>query len=503
MLAADLQSLSTPIVVRSVAAAAILWFVVPRLWQILCNAASPIVRIPGPLSHKLSEWPLVLSITKGRSHEKMQTLHKQYGPIVALAPGMIAVSEPQAIRQILLTQDWPKSNAIYANFRQDPDRPTLLAFTDKKAYGVRKRLVSSMFGIRYIRGMEPIMRDCVRVALNQLHASCQKNNGSAVVDIHRLMRALAVDIIGATTFGESFHVVEQGSHPLPKKIEYSLLLSGIFQFLPWLKGMPGFPTRDPYINEFTGGIVDRRRQTIQRKEIPRHDLLQKLVETVDDSPQSPFRTCDLQDEVVVLLTAGSETTATAEIFTTMLLAKNPDKLAKLHEEIDRVYPDAEEETTAEKMNQMPYLQACFDETMRLYAAMASGSPREAPEDTTLLGYHIPKGTTVFPTTATLHRDGSLWSQPNDFVPERWLESSGEAGAGVKKAGMPFYPFSAGSRVCIGQHFALQEMYLSIVSLLRNFTLEYIPGQDESTVFRVALQLSAGTYKVGIRERNRK
>lgn len=64
----------------------------------------------------------------------MASLHRQYGPIVALAPGMVAVSDQQSIRQILVTEDWPKSHAIYANFRQSPDRPTLLAYTDKKAY---------------------------------------------------------------------------------------------------------------------------------------------------------------------------------------------------------------------------------------------------------------------------------------------------------------------------------------------------------------------------------
>ncbi|KAL1976852.1 hypothetical protein VTN31DRAFT_3134 [Thermomyces dupontii] len=424
----------------------------------------------------------------------MQDLHKKYGPIVVLAPNMIAISDPQVVRRILITEDWPKSNAIYVNFRQNPERPTLLAFTDKKAYAVRKRLISSGFGIRYIRGMEPIMRDCISVAINQLHNACMRNGGEATVDIYRLMRALAVDIIGATTFGESFHVVEQGSHPLPKKIEYSLLLSGIYQFLPWLKGLPGFPTRDPYIDEFTKGIVDRRRQIMKTEH--KHDLLQKLVEAVDDSPNSPFRTTDLQDEVVVLLTAGSETTANTEIFMLMLLAKHPHKLALLHEEIDRSYPDPAEETTAEKALQMPYLQACIDETMRLYAAMASGSPREAPEDVTLLGYHIPKGTTVFPTTATLHLDPAIWPRPDEFFPERWLDPA----TGSKRGDLPFYPFSAGSRVCIGKHFALQEIHLSIVSLLRRFTLKYVPGQDESTVFRVALQLSEGRYMVRICER---
>ncbi|KAL1972644.1 hypothetical protein VTN31DRAFT_7058 [Thermomyces dupontii] len=296
----------------------------------------------------------------------MQDLHKQYGPIVVLAPNMIAVSDPQAARHILVTEDWPKSNAIFSNSRLNPERPTLLAITEKKAYAVRKRLISSIFGLRYIRRLEPIMRDCIHVAMDQLHNACMQHGGEATVDIHHLMRALAVDIIGVTTFGESFHMVLHGSHPLPKKIEQKMLIAGILQFLPWLKYLPGFHDRDPYIDDFTRSIVERRRQIMKKEH--RNDWLQKLLEAVDDSPNSAFQTSDLQDEVV-----------------------HPGKLALLHEEIDRFYSNPAEETTADKALQMPYLQACIDETMRLYAAMAGGSPREAPKDVTLLGYHIPKG----------------------------------------------------------------------------------------------------------------
>ncbi|RMD44215.1 hypothetical protein DV735_g782, partial [Chaetothyriales sp. CBS 134920] len=409
----------------------------------------------------------------------MQALHRQYGSIVVLAPGMVAVSDADEIRRILVTEDWPKSHAIYANFRQDPERPTLLAFTDKKAYAQRKRLISSSFGIRYIRGMEPIMRECVGAAIDHVSAACDKaNNGEAVIDLHQLIRSLAVDIIGATVSGQSFNVVQQGSHPLPSKIERGLLLSGIFQFVPWLRGLPWFPTRDPYIDCFTLDIVNERRTAMAKEDDdpPRQDLLQKLVEAVDDDQSgSPFRTSDLQDEAVVLLTAGSETTANAEIFLLMLLAKHPDKLEKVHAEIDQCYQDDQQETTADSAPDTPYLQACIDETMRLYAAMASGSPRETVEDTEILGYVVPKGTTVFPTTATLHLDASIWTEPERFVPERWLES---------KAQQAYYPFSTGSRVCIGKHFALQEMLLSIVTLLRKFRLGHVPGQDESTVFRL-------------------
>lgn len=100
--------------------------------QILVNSTSVLNRIPGSLKHKLSEWPLVIAITKGKIHVAMVDLHRQCSPIVLLVPGMIGVSDPETSCRIIVTEDWSKSHVIYANFRQDPERPTLLAFTSKR-----------------------------------------------------------------------------------------------------------------------------------------------------------------------------------------------------------------------------------------------------------------------------------------------------------------------------------------------------------------------------------
>ncbi len=164
-----------------------------------------------------------ISLRIGHSHNYTQKLHATYGPLVQISPEMVAVSDHNEIRRIYVTDDLPKSHLIYNNFRQDKDRPTLLTFTDKKAYGVRKRMVSSMFGVRYIRGMQPIMRQCVDVALKRLDDLCNQDpSGVAVVDSCNLVQSLAVDIIGDTTFGQSFNVVENGSHPLPQKLKQAL-----------------------------------------------------------------------------------------------------------------------------------------------------------------------------------------------------------------------------------------------------------------------------------------
>jgi cytochrome P450 len=141
---------------------------------------------------------------------------------------------------------------------------------------------------------------------------------------------------------------------------------------------------------------------------------------------------------------------------------------------------------------MAYLQACIDETMRLVPGQATGSPRETSKDDVVLGYRIPAGTTVFPNTQEGHTQDAHWEEPQKFVPERWLEA--------QATNVPYWPFSAGSRVCIGKHFAFQEMHLTLVTLLRKFKFEYVDGQDESTVFRVAQQLKAESYRMKVSRR---
>lgn len=428
------------------------------------------------------------------SHHFTVDRHNKHGPITVLAPGMISVSDAQEIKRIIHTEDWPKSEAVYGNFRQDPDRPTLIAYTDKKAYARRKRLISSMFGIRYIRSMQPSMLDCIAVLVKKLETQCHTApDGAAKVDMLHLIQSLAVDIIGITTFGQSFNVVDNGSHPLPDRLKQALKLSGILQFMPWIRHIPFLPTRDPYVHSFTSEVVDNRRSLLQSHGQAPQDLLQKLVEASDDQITSEFRRSDVQDESVILLTAGSETTANAQLFTLMMLAKNPDKMAKLYGEIDAWYPANDDRPTdcEYSFSGMTYLQACVDEAMRLVPGQATGSPRECPTDQEILGYRIPKGTTVFPVTQQVQLDEALWPHAAEYLPERWLETAEER---------PYWPFSAGSRVCIGKHFALQEMHLTLVSLLRRFRISYVPGQDESTQFRVAQQMRAPQYLMQVERR---
>lgn len=141
------------------------------------------------------------------------------------------------------------------------------------------------------------------------------------------------------------------------------------------------------------------------------------------------------------------------------LAKNPDKQAKLREEILTKLPERDSRLTAQTMANMPYLRACIKEAMRLNP-VTLGNIRTLPRDVVMSGYRIPKGWEVSTSNLTLCRDERYYKDSDQFIPERFLKDS--EGKDIKgKHPFVYLPFSFGPRMCVGKRFADLEMEVFI------------------------------------------
>ncbi|XVF00626.1 hypothetical protein REPUB_Repub04eG0017000 [Reevesia pubescens] len=118
------------------------------------------------------------------------------------------------------------------------------------------------------------------------------------------------------------------------------------------------------------------------------------------------------------------------------------------------------------INNLVYLQAIIKETLRLQPAALLSAPREAMEDCTVAGFHVPAGTRLLVNLWKLQRDPSIWQRPSDFLPERFL--SDHANLDVRGQNFELLPFGAGRRICPGITFALQLLYLALARLLHGF-----------------------------------
>jgi cytochrome P450 len=210
----------------------------------------------------------------------------------------------------------------------------------------------------------------------------------------------------------------------------------------------------------------------------REDILSMLVAARFDDG-SAMSDAEVRDQLMTLLLAGHETTATALAWAFDLLFRAPGKLARLREEL-------------EAGRGHEYLDAVVKETLRLRPVVPFVG-RQLKEATELGGYDLPAGTDVMPTILLAHTRPDVYPDPYEFRPERFLEDSPET--------FGWIPFGGGTRRCIGAAFAEFEMRIVLSTILRLATLRPATDRPERVVRRnVTLSPRGGTPAVLIARR---
>ena len=218
-----------------------------------------------------------------------------------------------------------------------------------------------------------------------------------------------------------------------------------------------------------GGVLARRRAAVdelvyrqirERRADPRaserDDVLSVLLGATDEDGRA-LDDETLRDELMTLLLAGHETTATALAWAVERLVRHPDAMRRLRAEL-------EDEPEGGR-----YLDAAIKETLRVRPVIgdvgrALGAPAEVG------GHRLPAGTMVAPAVATVHLDERAYEDPAAFRPERWLEDS--------PPGQAWIPFGAGRRSCLGAGFALFEMKVVLRTILAGLDLRAARPEDE-------------------------
>ncbi|KAG0256656.1 hypothetical protein BG011_004383 [Mortierella polycephala] len=474
-----------------------------RYFHILSHLPSPIF--------SASYFFTGVGVYLGRSHYFLPKTHARYGKIVRVGPNIVSVADKDAIRDILVTGDYPKSE-IHEGLELYKQH-SLFSSRNKDFHKNRRRLVAPAFGLQYLRSLEPIMQGCIHVLLEEIDeilldptsvkrgASLGSRSSVKVlppgqVNICSFMNRLSFDIIGETAFGQSFQMVRDNNHPVPRQMAQSLKRSMQQVFNPWMRWF--VPLDYSFIN-FSKERVQFRKDAGERGR--RADLLQFLIDAqVKERESGNGETGDdYQDmisgkltdqavytEALVFLIAGSETSSTALTNTLIFLVRNPKALRRLREELDQATACNPEDAlpTYDQIRNLPYLTACLNESMRIRPVAATGLPREVTEDTVMAGYKIPEGTKYFP-------------QPNAYIPERWIP---EESPFAPVQDFTFYPFSAGTRNCVGKNFAMMEMRLILATILLKYDIEDVPGQRDDYVQFITTSLATESYVIKMNRR---
>jgi cytochrome P450 family 110 len=177
-----------------------------------------------------------------------------------------------------------------------------------------------------------------------------------------------------------------------------------------------------------------------------------------DENGQPMTNQELRDELMTLLFAGHETTATALAWGLYWIHSLPSVREKLLQELDSLGKNPDPMA----IFRLPYLSAVCQETLRIYPVGMLTFPREVKSPVELMGYQLAPGTVVVGSIYLTHRRKDLYPEPLQFRPERFLER--------QFSPYEYLPFGGGSRRCIGMALAQLEMKLVLASILRDFEL---------------------------------
>ncbi len=370
----------------------------------------------------------------------------------------VVLADPAAVKQVF-TGDPKVFHAGEGNQILAPilGRNSVLVLDEKPHMSQRKMLLPPFHGAR-MQGYEQTMTEIAEREIESWPTGTPYK-------LRPRMQALTLEIILQTVFG-----VRGGERMAELRAalrEFLDLTTNPRVLLPVLligpqrvRGFGPFRRRIDRVDELIYREIAERRRADGAEE--RDDVLSMLVAARHEDG-SPMSDEEMRDELLTLLVAGHETTATSLAWAVERLIRNPDKLERLRAE---VVEEGREE----------YVTATIQETLRLRPVI-SIVLRKLTEPVEIGGYELPAGVSVAPSVYLVHRNPEIYPQPQRFLPERFLDSP--------PGTYTWIPFGGGVRRCLGASFAQFEMAVVLKELVRRRRIRPADPRPER-VFRRAI-----------------
>ena len=404
-----------------------------------------------------------------------------------LSRRVFVCNSPDTVRHALVT-----GNAGFE--RKSPQmrsalRPLIgdgLFISDGETWRTRRRIVGPIIHGSRMPDFAPLMVEAAAetrtrwqgLAATARHETSQP--GTAEIDALAEMGHLTAEIICRTIFGrrlgrDTAHEVVDGFRDYQRHVGQLDLLSllGLPEWFPRLQA-PAIYRSVRRIKDTLDGVIRQCRA----RHCDGEDSVIGMLLDARDAAGAPLDPEAVRNEAAVIFMAGHETTANCLAWAWFLLSEAPDVEARLHAELDAVLGGSP--PTQAHLPRLPYARAVIEETLRLYPPVPL-LVRETTTDEVLRRRPVPKGSLVMVVPWLLHRHRKHWTDPDHFVPGRFLPGQPVPDKCV------YLPFSAGPRVCAGLTFGLSEAILCLATLAQGFRLRLKPGTVVEPVCRLTLR----------------
>ena len=396
----------------------------------------------------------------------MDAAGQRYGdifnaPVIGNHPVVLFISNPQALQQIFANDT--KQFIAPPNQLMQPLVGNYSIFTlEGSRHRRERRLLMPPFHGERMRTYGQLICELVNNAMSSLSIDTS-------FSARKLAQEISLEVILKVVFGfcpDRFNRLKSLMVKLTDSLQ-SPFIGGLL-FFPSLQKDLGSQSPWGYLRDLQrqiselvyAEISDRHQHQVQGS-----DILSLMICARDEAGQ-PMSDVELHDELITLMLAGHETTASAIAWALYWIHRHPQVREKLIGELHDLGKDSDPTSIV----QLPYLTAVCNETLRLFPVAVLTVPREVKEPVELMGYQLEPGMRVYGCIYLTHQRPDIYPEPKSFKPERFLER--------QFSPYEFFPFGGGARRCIGEALALFEMKLVLATMLSHHRLAMANPEPE-------------------------
>ncbi|KAF9888143.1 hypothetical protein FE257_009279 [Aspergillus nanangensis] len=418
----------------------------------------------------------------GKLPNTIKMYHDKYGPVVRVAPDELSFNEPAAWKDIYLQTSLDRPPEWSTTHPGAQASNVIEAPTD--AHRRLRKVFDPAFSETSVDGYEPIVIRAVDELIARLKPYAPgRNDKNTTVELVNLFNRtffnLVTEICWGGNLGHFERVQDEGWVPSIMSLKETLVSTAIAYYRPFGSVLIYFMSpsweKDASLHEICTKRTAERLSMSTEMSKGHEDIFDSIAQ---DAKHEGITGMEMTQAVEVFITAGSSTVTSGLIGTLNYLLRNPSKYEQLAQEVRGSFK-REAEITGSTTLSLSYLQAVLTEGLRIAPPIPDGLRRRVPTGGLVIaGYSVPANTTVSAGCWVQFMNPRNFACPEEFVPERWLHEKGSAEKGRDERTIidtanraAFYPFSLGSRECLGQPLAWLEMRLTLAKLLWNFDLK--------------------------------
>ncbi|KAK1085984.1 hypothetical protein LTR33_001794 [Friedmanniomyces endolithicus] len=431
---------------------------------------APICKFPGPWQAKLSSLWFMGTTGKTDCYLRLQALHEQYGPYVRIGSNDLSIIDPAIMEPAFGLESRVKKAEWY-----DLARPfdSLHTMRDKTLHDRRRRIC---FSDKSLRGYEGEIQGFNDKLLERV-----RQHGGGGINVSKWFGLYSFDVMGQLAFSRNYGMLDSGElhwavELLTKGMEASPPKPPVWLFQILVK-VPGLLADFHKFMQFCKAELKCRAE----HKSPGRDItgwLLKAYQGVAHPEEDPI----FQGDTRLIIVAGSDTTAACLTFLFYELAKHPEEVIKLRDELRLLTKNGE--WSDNDVKNASHLNGAINESLRMSPPVPSGVQRLTPKEGMQVGdVFVPGNVNFWVPMYPMGRDESIYERALDFCPERWY-----AKPEMVKHKEAFAPFSTGHYGCIGKGsdqdidvVAYLELRTVVTRIILEFDVAFAPGEDGSQI----------------------